>query len=144
MWAVPALFSRPSDRWHGGRAEPLPQRSSRSAKTAAVGDGYHSPPISPAAVDADRLAGDETGLVGGEIGDHRGDLVGFAKAADRVALARSRKPVSRSSPYSRRLVLIAREVRIGPGQTALTVMPKGARSSASERVKPRIAAFEAA
>src|SRR5437764_11116918 len=83
MWAVPALFSRPSDRWHGGRAEPLPQRSSRSAKTAAVGDGYHSPPISPAAIDPDRLAGDKSRLLGGKIGDHRGDFVGFAKAADR-------------------------------------------------------------
>jgi len=42
------------------------------------------------------------------------------------------------------LVLIAREVRIGPGQTALTVIPTGARSKASDLVKPTIAAFEAA
>src|SRR5271169_1143430 len=37
---------------------------------------------SPAAVDADRLAGDKRSLIGGEIGDHRGDLVGGAEAAD--------------------------------------------------------------
>src|SRR5207244_9052100 len=37
----------------------------------------------PAAVDADRLAGDEGGLVRGEEGDHRGNLVGGAEAADR-------------------------------------------------------------
>src|SRR5260370_42439337 len=36
----------------------------------------------PAAVDADCLAGDEAGFVGGEIGDHRGDLVGLAEAPD--------------------------------------------------------------
>ena len=48
------------------------------------------------------------------------------------------------APPSRRLVLIAREVRIGPGQTALTVIPKGAKSKASDLVKPTIAAFEAA
>jgi len=42
------------------------------------------------------------------------------------------------------LVLIAREVRIGPGQTALTVIPNGAKSKASDLVKPTIAAFEAA
>src|SRR5438045_5518503 len=42
--------------------------------------------LSPAAIDADRLAGDETGFVGGEIGDHRGDLVGAAEAADRDRL----------------------------------------------------------
>jgi len=41
-------------------------------------------------------------------------------------------------------VLIAREVRIGPGQTALTVIPSGARSKAKDFVKPTIAAFEAA
>ena len=32
---------------------------------------------------------------------------------------------------------------MGPGQTALTVMPCGARSSANDRVNPTIAAFEA-
>src|SRR5215472_16028845 len=69
---------------------------------------------------------------------------GVPKRPIGIAFARSRKPVSRSSPYSRRLVLSAREVRIGPGHTALTVMPKGARSRASDRVKPTIAAFEAA
>src|SRR5258707_15338733 len=36
----------------------------------------------PTPVDADGLAGDEGGLVGGEIGDHRGDFVGAAEAAD--------------------------------------------------------------
>src|SRR4051794_4381030 len=61
-----------------------------------------------------------------------------------MSLARSLKPTSRSSPYSRRLVLIAREVRIGPGSTAFTVMPNGARSSASDLVNPTIAALEAA
>src|SRR5712671_8193276 len=40
----------------------------------------------PAAVDADGLAGDEGGFVGGEIGDHRGDFVGAAEAADRDRL----------------------------------------------------------
>src|SRR5271163_307174 len=37
----------------------------------------------PAAVDADGLAGDEGGVVGGEEGDHRRDLVWGAEAADR-------------------------------------------------------------
>ena len=69
---------------------------------------------------------------------------GLPKRPTGIALARSAKPTSRSSPYSRRLVLIAREVRMGPGQTALTVMPKGARSNASDLVKPTIAALEAA
>src|SRR5271157_3147622 len=69
---------------------------------------------------------------------------GVPKRPTGIALARSLKPISRSSPYSRRLVLIAREVRIGPGQTALTVIPNGARSSARDLVKPTIAAFEAA
>src|SRR4029077_12564903 len=41
---------------------------------------------SPTPVDADGLAGDEGGLVGGEIGDHRGDLVGAAETADRDRL----------------------------------------------------------
>src|SRR5947199_3742081 len=40
----------------------------------------------PTPVDADGLAGDEGGFVGGEIGDHRGDLVGAAEAADRDRL----------------------------------------------------------
>src|ERR1700731_5192967 len=39
-----------------------------------------------AAVDADGLAGDEGGFVGGEISDHRGDFVGAAEAADRDRL----------------------------------------------------------
>src|SRR5579875_546964 len=69
---------------------------------------------------------------------------GLPKRPTGIALARSAKPRSTSSPYSRRLVLIAREVRIGPGQTALTVIPNGARSSASDFVKPIMAAFEAA
>src|SRR5439155_20301542 len=41
---------------------------------------------SPTPVDADRLAGDEGGLVRGEIGDNRGDLVRAAEAADRDRL----------------------------------------------------------
>src|SRR5258707_11177891 len=40
----------------------------------------------PTPVDADGLAGDEGGFVGGEIGDHRGDFVGAAEAADRDRL----------------------------------------------------------
>src|SRR6516162_881534 len=69
---------------------------------------------------------------------------GVPKRPTGIALARSLKPTSTSSPYSRRFVLIAREVRIGPGQTALTVIPNGARSKASDLVKPTIAAFDAA
>src|SRR4029077_20289650 len=42
---------------------------------------------SPPAVDADRLAGDESGLVRGEEGDHRGDFVGAAKAPHRDRLS---------------------------------------------------------
>src|SRR5882724_8879454 len=38
---------------------------------------------SPAAVDPDRLSGDEPGLIGGEVGDHRGDFIRLAEAADR-------------------------------------------------------------
>src|SRR5205823_9934180 len=53
---------------------------------AAAASGYRWRLGSPAAVDADRLAGDEGGFVGGEIGDHRGDLVGAAEAADRDRL----------------------------------------------------------
>src|SRR5215207_3969878 len=41
---------------------------------------------SPAAVDADGLAGDEGGLFRGEVGDPRGDLVGLAEAAHRDCL----------------------------------------------------------
>src|SRR3979490_474384 len=61
-----------------------------------------------------------------------------------MAFDRSAKPRSRSSPNSRRLVLIARVVRIGPGNTAFTVMPCGARSRDNERVNPTIAALDAA
>src|SRR5580693_7534950 len=42
-----------------------------------------SPEGSPAAVDPDGLAGDKAGFIGSEIGDHRGDLVGLTKAAER-------------------------------------------------------------
>ena len=69
---------------------------------------------------------------------------GEPKRPTGMAFDRSAKPRSRSSPYSRRLVLIARVVRIGPGRTALTVIPAAARSSASDFTKPTIAAFEAA
>ena len=41
------------------------------------------------------------------------------------------------------VVEMARSVRIEPGQMALTVMPCGARSWATDRVKPMTAAFEA-
>src|SRR5437764_8120466 len=41
---------------------------------------------SPTPVDADRLAGDETGFLGSEVGDHRGDFVGGAETADRDRL----------------------------------------------------------
>src|SRR3954471_24252915 len=40
----------------------------------------------PPPIDADGLAGDEGGFVGGEIGNHRGDLVRAAEAADRDRL----------------------------------------------------------
>src|ERR1700759_1223780 len=69
---------------------------------------------------------------------------GLPKRPIGIAFERSAKPISRSSPYSRRLVLIAREVRIGPGQTAFPVIPIGARSKASDLVNPTIAALEAA
>src|ERR1700679_688027 len=69
---------------------------------------------------------------------------GDPKRPTGISLARSRKPSSRSSPYSRRLVLMALVVRIGPGHTAFTVMPNGARSRASDLVKPTMAAFDAA
>src|SRR6516164_8464058 len=100
--------------------------------------------ISPTPIDADRLASDEGSLVRRKECDHRRHLIRAAKAADRNRLGALRDPISRSSPYSRRLVLIAREVRIGPGQTALTVIPHGAKSKANDLVKPTIAAFEAA
>ena len=64
----------------------MPQRSTRSARMAVAEGGCRWRRLSPAAIDADRLAGDKTGLVGGEIGDHRGDLVGAAEAADRDRL----------------------------------------------------------
>src|SRR5262252_1564587 len=66
---------------------------------------------------------------------------GLPKRPTGIALARSANPSSRSSPYSRRFVLIARDVRIGPGQTALTVIPYGATSKASDFVNPTIAAL---
>ena len=69
---------------------------------------------------------------------------GLPKRPTGMSFARSRNPTSRSSPYSRRLVLMARVVRIGPGRTAFTVIPCGARSRASDLVNPTMAAFDAA
>ena len=61
-----------------------------------------------------------------------------------IDFARSAIPASISVPTSRRALLKAREVRVGPGATAFTVMPNGARSTDNERVKPMTADFDAA
>src|SRR5204862_4089344 len=55
----------------------------QSAAKLLVAPGRPAPQPSPAAIDADRLAGDERGLVRGQERDHRGDLVGAAEAAHR-------------------------------------------------------------
>src|SRR5260370_154407 len=86
MWVVQALLSRRRGRLPGGPAEPSPQQSRRFAKTAVVEGGCRWRHGLPASIHADRLAGDEGGFIGGEIGDHRGDLVGAAETADRDRL----------------------------------------------------------
>ena len=75
---------------------------------------------SPSSIDADRLTRNESGLVRGEKGDHRGDLVGTAEAADRDRLG-----------------------ALGEANFEIVAIfaPVGA---ASDLVKPTIAALEAA
>src|SRR6476661_2654173 len=83
----------------------------------SAGPGLYQPPSMPIAWPVTKAAWSEA----------RNAIIaatssGVPKRPTGIALARSAKPISRSSPYSRRLVLIALEVRIGPGHTALTVM----------------------
>ena len=77
------------------------------------------------------------------MGDGCRNLLGAAVAPDRDRLGTTSRPASTSSQPARSVELIARSVRIEPGQMQLTVMPCAARSKASDRVIPMTAAFDA-
>src|SRR5687767_5266226 len=86
MWAAQALVSRLQDHRAAVWAvhcfnEIAGSPEGWRRKAVAVGRQR-----SPTPVDADGLAGDEGGFVGGEVGDHRGDFVRLAEAADRDRL----------------------------------------------------------
>ena len=87
-------------------------------------------PDDEAAVDPQDLAGDEGGAVAGEEGNGLGHLLGLAEAADGMGPV----PRMRSAPAGRRTRvedLWLSGVMMVPGATALTRMPRGARSIAA-------------
>ena len=100
--------------------------------------------ILPSSIDADCLTGDESGLLRGKKGNHRGDFVRTTKTADRYRLGAFGKagfevvtifpPVGADRPRSAN----------GTGTDGIDGDTEGARSKASGLVKPTIAAFEAA
>ena len=74
-----------------------------------------------AAADAEGLAGDVGGVVGGEEGDRGGDLVGLAEAAKLGLAFIVSITFSPISPNS--FAPISSGVSIGPGATELAVIP---------------------
>ncbi len=72
----------------------------------------------------DDLTGDPGGVLAGEEGDGAGGVVGGAEAAEGELGRRAARRSSSIQPVS-----------VGPGLTALTVMPRWAMPSARERVK---------
>ena len=81
-----------------------------------------------AAVDGERGAGDEPGLVAGEVGDHAGDLVGRAEAAD----GGERPRWSANGPPSAGFM----SVSTAPQFRTFTVMPRSPSSRAKPFVRP--------
>ena len=84
-----------------------------------------------AAADIEHLAGDEAGILGEEEGDRRRHLLGPPDPPDRDL---SEYGFGRGA--SGGLWISNSSVPIGPGATALTVMPSRASSSAQVRVSP--------
>ena len=112
----------------------------RSLSCDAGGDGLGSRSSvahAEAAVDRHERAGDVAGGVGAEEGDDGRHLLGGPEPPERHRLPRPSVRQSSGSPS-------VMAVTIGPGATTLQVMPRGASSRATARVRPTSPALAAA
>ena len=115
------------------RAGAVPESSTRSAACRARAADPASEVV--AAGDLDVLRRDPAALVAEQGGDHHADVVGLADAAER-GLGGERRG---SPPGTRSNASSASRVRVGPGETALTRMPRAAEllgHVAGEHVRP--------